>query len=147
MSLLDALNKMLADERGEEFIDGCKVSDAAAIVDLAIAYSPALEGYIGTKDLEAMMLNPRLIPQPIKPRVDGDRYFVVDAKAGTWHWLTTEQMKLARARFLLLRGYFYKHLGGFSHSDRQSILAWYFEGGVWRPDPNSPLSAALGIVA
>jgi hypothetical protein len=147
MSLLDALTNMLNKEHGEEIIDGGRVEDAAKCVDLSIAYSPVVDQYIGTIDIERMMLNPSKIPQPIKPRKDGLRYYTADPRAQTWQWFTPEQMKTARARYLLLRGYFYKHIGGFAYNDQQRVVAWYFEGGVWRPNPGTELGNAMGIVA
>jgi hypothetical protein len=145
MSLMDALNNMIVGERGEEIIDGCKVADAAKAVDLSVAHSPVVDRYVGTKDIDAMMMSPRLIPQPIKPRKDGLRYYTTNAAAGTWKWFTVDEMKTARARFLLLRGYFYKHLGRFDRGDH--VVAWYFEGGVWRPEPGTALADAIGVVA
>ncbi|HEV7298707.1 MAG TPA: hypothetical protein VGN72_05020 [Tepidisphaeraceae bacterium] len=146
MNFFDALNKRVIEERGEEIIDGCKVEDAAKCVDLSVAHSPVVAEYVGTKDVEAMLFNHRLIPEPIKPRKDGLRYYVTNPRAQTWQWFTSDEMKVARARFLLLRSYFYKRLGAFPNGDQQMVLAWYFEGGVWRPTPGSSLGDLMGVV-
>lgn len=146
MSLLDVINKLVVNERGAEVIDGFAVQDAAKCVDLTVAYSPVVAEYVGSKDIEEMDLNRRFIPQPIKPRKDGLRYYVTDPRAQTWQWFTPDEMKVARARFLLLRSHFYKRLGAFPNGDQQAVIVWYFEGGVWRPNPGTALGDLLGVL-
>lgn len=141
MSLLETVNRMLDEQLGgKEEIDGASPEAIADCVDLSIAHSPVLRGRLNMKRFGFD------IPEPIKPRKDGLRYYVADPRSQSWEWFTPEQMKVMRARFLLMRGWYYQHLGGFSHPDQQTIIAWYFEGGVWRPNADSALGKAMGLV-
>lgn len=142
MSALSSLNKMLGDmyAKDPEVIDGTDPHDLISAVDLTIAHSPVLQ------DRAEWPPHHGSIPEPVKPKKDGLRYYLSDARAQTWKWLTPDEHRLMRARFLLWRGWLYRTFDGFPYPDKQCIASWYFEGGMWRPKEGSELSKLMGIV-
>ena len=141
MSALNALQGIFDREyaKDPELIDGCDPHDFVGMIDLSIGHSPILHDRHPWPPLGD-------IPEPDKPKKDGLRYYLSWPRSHQWEWLTEESHKLMRARFLIWRGWFYKTLGGFSHPDQQKIVHWYFEGGVWRPNPDSLLYKAMGLI-
>lgn len=141
MSLLDALTQILDREyaKDPELIDGCDPREFVKFVDLSIAHSPVIHQRHPWPPMGD-------IPETDKPKQDGLRYYLVWPQSHNWEWLTTESHKLMRVRFLLWRGWLYKTFDGFSHPDKQKIVAWYFDGSMWRPEQDSPLYKAMGLV-
>lgn len=126
MSLIKVLNKIIDREtaaRGGEEIDGVNPRDAAQHVMLDLGYTPVVERYFGDMGHQ--------IPEPVRVVKDGARYCLMFGR--DYRWVSVEELKVMRARFLLLRGWYYRAFDGFSHPDKQKILAWYFKGGMWRP--------------
>ncbi len=121
-------------------IDGVSAEQAAESVDLKVAYSPiVMESWDPVK-------NGLRIPEPVKVVKDGLRYAAVWPDRHDFDWLTDQQLRVCRARFLMMKGHFYKQIRGYSHSDQQRILAWYFGGQMWQPKAGSELADALGII-
>ena len=134
--LLDHPNREYA--KDPELIDGSDPHEVAKLVDLSFAHSPILTRRYAWPPMGE-------IPEPDKPKRDGMRYYLMWPRQQQWEWLTEEAHKIARARFLLWRNWFYKTFDGFSHPEKQKIVAWYFDGQMWRPQQGSDLAKAMGL--
>lgn len=119
MSLLDELKKFIPDE----IIDGSNVADTAEIVMLDIAYSPVVEGVVDEERL------PFSIPIPVKVTDRGDgRYEIRRTDPPDFRILNEAEIKVMRARFLLLKGYYADKMDMLSYSGKQTVIALYFNG-------------------
>lgn len=123
-----------------EIIDGQNVKDAAEMVMLDIAFSPVVERPAG--DEVSLCLNP---PRTSQVEQRGDRYLIVRPEQRDFEWVDEVSLKIMRARYLLLRGYYYKQLRRLSHPVRQQVLGLYFDGGVYVPPEGSELAKLLGV--
>ena len=141
MSVPEFLQRMINELDRQEVVDGDSVSEAAAMVDLSIAYSPVVE-----ENLER--INPALsVPKPVSVLQQKDgRYRIDHPEHGDFSFVDEHQLKRMRARYLLLRGYYYRHLKALSYPTQQQVLAWYFPEGVWMPPAHSDLAKKMGIV-
>ena len=121
-------------------IDGMSAEDAAAMVDLKVAYTPiVMESWGDERDRFQ-------IPQPVKVQRDGLRYAAIWPERHDFEWLDNGRLRVCRARFLLMRGFFYKNFRTYSHPEQQKILVWYFGGQMWQPKAGSELAVAMGIL-
>jgi len=132
--LLSALEKMAGPP---EEIDGANVKETANVVDLSIAYSPVVCSRCDEFQ--------RWIPETEKPQKDGLRYYVLRPQSRDWLWISPDELKVMRARFLLMKAVFYKMFRGYSYPDRQKILHYYFDGRMWQPKEDSDLAKAMGL--
>lgn len=112
MSLLDAIKAMIP----TEVIDGCDVEQTAESVMLDIAFTPVVPEYVSGDDL---ILHP---PETVEVEKRGERYLIVRPDLHDFDWVEESRLKVMRARFLLLRGYYYRHLRSMGHQHRQQIL-------------------------
>lgn len=120
--LMAAIKKMIPDE----FIDGQNVAEIAELfVDLEAAYSPVLDvamhGDPATSHSE--------IPKPVTVTKDGNRFCLT--YVGDYQWVRPDALKIMRARYLLLRGYYAKRLDedSFGYPAKQKVLAYFFPDG------------------
>ena len=137
MSLLEALKAMIP----AEIIDGSDVEKTAEIVMLDIAFTPVVQHRHGGDDYD-LLDNP---PRPVQVEKRGERYLIVHPESHDFDWVDEKSLKAMRARFLLLRGFYYKRLRSVGHSTRQQILGLYFPEGVYLPAEGSELSKAMGL--
>ena len=122
-----------------EDIDGMSPEDAAKFVELQMGYTPIV--------LERWSGEHWDIPVPCKVITDGKKYaavwerWMLNGRNGgrDFQNLLDEQHMEARARYLLLRGYFYRHFDRYSYPEQRKIIAWYFGGVMWRPAEGSDL--------
>lgn len=132
--LANALD-MLADA-DPEMVDGARVDKIASeCVDLDVEFSPVVPCRC-----DDWQHNPPT-PSRVTKGQDG-RYWVDDLQ----QYVHVESVKIMRARYLLMRGWFWKQLRAMSHSDRQRVLSMYFEGGTWQPEEGSELAKAMHVV-
>lgn len=141
MTALDNLKQFLDGEyaKDPELIDGFDPRDFVSMIDLSVGHSPVIHDRYPWPPMGN-------IPQPDKPKRDGLRYYLAWPASQRWEWLTEESHKLMRARFLFWRGLLYRTFDGFSHPEKAQIVAWYFDGAMWRPEQDSALYKAMGLV-
>ena len=124
MGFLEALKKMIPDE----IIDGANVREVAErCVDLEIAFSPVLQ-YPPCDDF--MFGDDLDVPVPVKviARADG-RYEIRHTAPPDFEILNKDDIKVMRARYLLLRGFYNENMHSFSYSKRKAIISYYFQDG------------------
>ena len=121
MNLLDTLKNMIPDE----IIGTSNVEETAELVMLNIAFSPVVEGWIS--DDEQLLIN---IPRPIKltKRTDG-KYEIRRTNPPDFEIVDEKQVKVMRARFLLIKAYYADKMDFFDYPHRQTAIALYFPGG------------------
>lgn len=126
MSIVEALRKEVDRLQHEEKIGDACPADYVSDVDLEIAFSPVVNHSVG---------NPCHIPKPdrVEKQADG-RYLITWPEAHNFEFVDEESLKLMRARFLLLRGFYHERFKSFAPREREKILAWYFPEGMFRFD-------------
>lgn len=121
-----------------ETIDGANVRDTAKMVDLEIGFSPvvkyAFEGYQHTPS-----------PTSEVQLWSGNRYALVDAKNHDFQIIRPEELKVMRARYLLLRGYYQRNFRALHYSMQQKVGHYYFPDGLWLPAEGSELARKMEI--
>lgn len=126
--LVDQINRM-NDADGIDIIDGVRVRDVVADVMLDVAFSPV----IPTPIQDNHIFDP---PRPADViQLGNGMYGIVHGvgEQADYETVTTDALKLMRARYLLLRDHFYKRLGGMDRVTRRMVLDRFFPGGVWVP--------------
>lgn len=119
MSLIDELKKFIPDE----IIGSSNVAETAEMVMLDIAYSPVVEGVVNEEIL------PFNIPIPVKVIERGDgRYEIRRTDPPDFRILSEAEIKRMRARFLLLKAYYADKMDMLSYSEKQTVIALYFNG-------------------
>jgi len=128
MGLAEQLKVLAQGIHSEQIGEACP-ADFVEDVMLDIAYQPVVEWPVRDP------LRPIPKPRPVLARSDG-RYQIDHPEDRDFRIVEADELKLMRARYLLLRGWYYERLPSLSHSQREQVLAWYFPGGVvWlRPD-------------
>lgn len=122
MSLLDALNKLVADaeERDPEIIGGTHLSDVREAVMLEIEHTPVLPHRVSTQDLT-------YIPVPVEAvQTQGGDYILRDPSFQ--HPVSAKTLRDMRARYLLWRGHLGQSFDQLSHSKQGEVAARYFGG-------------------
>jgi len=126
MGLLEVLKEMV----GVEIIDGSNVEETTEIVDLDIAYKLFLvEDRVQQEDIELIGNIPPVALA--KKRPDGKYQIDFQSDLGPdFRIITADQAKVMRARFLLLKGFYFEHFNGMSYPQQQEIAAKYDIGWV-----------------
>jgi hypothetical protein len=76
-------------------------------------------------------LHPIPKPRAVLARSDG-KYQIDYPESRDFQIVDAAALKIMRARFLLLRGWYYQHFDGLSHPQQQAVLDWYFPEGMVR---------------
>lgn len=119
MSLLDAIRDLIP----EEIIDGNNVEETAEMVMLDIAYSPVVEFIVDEKRL---LFD---IPIPVKVINRGDgKYEIRHLDPPDFKILSANEIKIMRARFLLLKAYYADKMDILAYPEKQTVIALYFDG-------------------
>lgn len=75
------------------------------------------------------------VPTPRRVQKEGDRYCVwLPDSDQKYAWVNESSLKVMRARYLLLRGYYHSYIERFPHSLQQEIVSKFFPGGLFKPD-------------
>lgn len=124
-----------------EIVDGCNVRETAReMVDLDVEHSPVLQVPVcSERDLHID------VPRPVRVIREGSRYALVWPEQKDFQNVPEAVVKVMRARFLLTRGYYYKHFDQLPNSMQRAVVALFFGGKMWRPQAGSPLSQAMGL--
>lgn len=138
--MLSGLMAALEKQIPKESIDGHDPREVARCVMLDVAFTPVLERFVNE---ERLMFDP---PEPVEVQQDGERYMLVKPREHDFRWIDSKSLAVMRARFLLVRGYYYPRLRVLDYQTRDRVLCWYFPGGVYMPAEGSALSKALGII-
>lgn len=134
-SLLDAIRNAFP----KEIIDGSDVEATAEMVDLDIAFTPVVQHVTGGDPLLD-------VPAPVEVQKWKDgRYAIMHREHRDYDFVSEASLKIMRARYLILHGFYWRHLHAMSHPMRQEVLALYFGGGVWTPKSGSELSKMMGM--
>lgn len=125
-SLLEKLKSMIP----AEFIDGQNVDEIAKLVDLDIEFTPVVaETVSGDPAKETIAF-----PVPCRVQMEGSRWCVwIPHTDEKYRWVNDEQLKVMRARFLLLKGFYFDHLESMCHTERSRVISHFFPGGVFKP--------------
>jgi hypothetical protein len=127
MSLLDVLKSMIP----VELIDGANVDEAAKCVDLEIEFQPVLP-YPVSQD--PFVLHSE-VPTPCRVQAEGSRWCVwIPGSSEKYRWATDDQLKVMRARYLLLRGYYHRTIQDMPHGFQQEVVSKFFPGGLFKPN-------------
>lgn len=126
-SLIDQLKAMIP----VETIDGVNVDEAAEMVMLDVEFTPVVVEPFG-EDPAFSCLN--AAPFPCRVQKDGERYCVwMPHSHETYRWVEEDELKVMRARYLLLKNFYFRTLENMSHSHRAGVIAKFFPGGVFKP--------------
>lgn len=136
MSLLETLNAMLPKEAK---ILGATPEEAEKIIDLSVAYTPVLDNFILREDELYHM-----IPKPVRVVKDGLRYCLMPG-GSEYRWLDIEELKRKRARYILVKNWYYVNFKKLSYPEQQEVLGKFFKDGMWRPKEGSELSKLMGL--
>ena len=128
MSILDSLLAMMP----RETIGGVDVEQCAKEhVMLDIEFSPVLPDAISEPDTTFNFD----CPIPCRVQQEGSRYCVwIPHDQRKYQWTTANDLKVMRARFLLMRGWYANNIDRFSHPEKQRILYHFFPHGLLRVD-------------
>ncbi|MFO0801442.1 MAG: hypothetical protein U0804_28585 [Gemmataceae bacterium] len=133
--LLAALQKLIP----TEVIDGTSVDDAAGLVDLSVAHTPVVENPAGDNYQFR-------IQRPVEvQKWSGGRWAVMYRERKDFRRVTEDEVKVMRARYLLLRGYYYRSFRHLPYPGQREVTAWYFPDGLWLPEAGSDLAKAMGV--
>ncbi len=130
MGLLETLKEMV----GVEIVDGSNVEETAEMVDLDIAHKLFLvEDMVQQEDIELIVNVPSVVLA--KKRPDGKYQIDFQSESGPdFRIVTAGQAKVMRARFLLLKAFYFEHFDGMSYPQQQEIAAKYDIGWVPKSD-------------
>lgn len=134
--------------RTTESVEGHNVNDTAEMVDLTVAFGPVLPNPVtdeGGWPRCTRALSRIPVPQAVERRADGTYHL---ACAGSLETMPVSEtaLKVMRARYLLVRGFYQRHLNVMAHGERQEVVARFFPGGAWTPKPGSELAKLMGVV-
>ncbi len=119
-----------------ESIDGVSIESAVKMVDLTIGYTPVVMNQWHDERFMS-------IPRPTRVQTDGKVFAAVWPEIHDFQILSDRHHRECRARFLLLRGMFYRHFDRYCYPEQRQIVEWYFNGQMWRPKKGSELERAL----
>lgn len=119
------LEEVLKSIIGVEIIDGSNVKETAEMVDLDVAYKLFLvENMVQQEDIELVSNIPSVVLA--KKRPDGKYQIDFESESGPdFRIVTAEQAKVMRARFLLLKGFYFEKFYGLSYSQQQEVAVKY----------------------
>lgn len=115
-----------------EIIDGSNVEETAKMVDLDIEYQPVIPNPVDS-DLASLGYGGR-VPIPCRVQMEGSRWCVwIPHTNEKYRWVTDDELKVMRARFLLLKGVYYRQIQNMPHSLQQEVVSKFFPGGLFKP--------------
>ncbi len=124
--VIDILNRMIP----PELINGSDVTETAEMVELDIAYSPVVRRCTSEYNTVGAEVP---TPDKVVKRSDGN-YEIRQTDPPDFDIIKPEQLKVMRARYLLLRGFYGSNMKGFSYPVQQQIIHYYFPGGWFDMD-------------
>lgn len=129
---LQALRELVDSGLEKEVIGEISIKQVLGAVDLSIAFSPVVVNSVGDYEFN--------VPIPVKltKRDDGKyeaTYKDETGKPVNFEILEPEVVKIMRARFLLLRDYYFRRLAldNMCHSMQQEVVSRYFDGHAYIP--------------
>lgn len=146
--VLVALRDLLGERLREEKYGDTSIADVLDMVDIEVGFGMDSRGNRTTLlvvEGDWSERYQRQIPDVSYVEMNGERYMIPRPKEVDFDFLSEDSVKVARARFLLLRDYYYKRWRSVSHPMRQEAVAKFFGGSVWTPAEGSELAKAMGI--
>lgn len=141
VSAFNGLMESLAKLVPPEIIDGANVVETATVVDLTVEFTPVLPAPVGCYLEEGW--GPRFVPTPCRVQQEGARWCVwIPYSSEKYRWVTDEQLKVMRARYLLLKAFYYRTIEGMTHSQRSEVISKFFPGGLFKPSLMTALDKA-----
>lgn len=134
--LLSALKKHIPPES----IDGSDPKEVASIVMLEVEHTPVIDHPVG--DEVELLTHP---PEPVEVRKDGERYMLTWPKTHDFRFVDAESLKVMRARYIMVRNFYWRRLRTLGCETQQRVLSWYFPEGTWTPKEGSELAKAMGV--
>jgi hypothetical protein len=126
MWILEALKAMCP----KEVIDGSDVDETAKMVDLDVEFTPVLPDPVIDPETDYS----GHVPTPFRVQLDGSRYCVWTPNSPeTYRWVDEESLKVMRARYLLLRGFYHRTIEGMPYGYRQEVISKFFPDGLFKP--------------
>lgn len=125
MGIIEELKKLIPTDWITDIIDGANVEETAKMVDLDTAYKLLLvEEFVHQEDIESFSNIPPVIEA--QKLTDG-RYKINFQTAGgpDFRILTADEAKIMRARFLLLKGYYYSNFNRLTLPKQNEVAALY----------------------
>jgi len=142
MGLLEALKSEIARQHGTEDIGGSNPYDTAKMVDMDVAGQNLVVVDRVGPDWQLQPPEPTRFEKWTKP----DRWALVYPKQAHFEVVSEESIKVMRARFLLLNGWYYRHFHSLSYPTQGLVFERYIRhtfGSV--PAKGSPLGKLLGM--
>ena len=137
MGILEALKAMIP----KEVIDGSDVDETAKMVMLEVEFTPVIPHSV----IDPATKYTELVPTPCRVQLDGSRYCVwMPDSPEKYRWVDEESLKVMRARYLLLRGFYYRTIESMPHSYRQEVISKFFPGGLFKPAMFTELDSRIG---
>lgn len=136
MSLLDVLTK-LNEELDDEEVDGQLVSKTADMVDLEIAavflcVEHRHDDYTHN------------VPTVRVYEKNGERWLIPKPEDHDFEWVTEDQLKMMRARFLLMNGWYYRNFHSLPHSMKCLVHDRFLSKTHGTPpSPDSPIGKLI----
>ena len=128
MGILEQLKAMVP----VETIGGVNVEECAQNVMLDVAFAPVLP-YPLPRDPQTGLPD---CPVPCRVQQEGSRWCVwlPPDDPQKYQWVSESELKVMRARYLLLKGFFFENIEACDHHSRGLIVSRFFPGGLFKPD-------------
>ena len=137
MGILEALKAMIP----KEVIDGSDVDETAKMVMLEVEFTPVIPHSV----IDPATDYTEHVPTPCRVQLDGSRYCVwMPNSPEKYRWVDEESLKVMRARYLLLRGFYHRTNESMPHSYRQEVISKFFPGGLFKPAIFTELDSRIG---
>ena len=137
MGILEVLKAMCP----KEVIDGSDVDEIAKMVDLDVEFTPVIPHSV----IDPATDYSGHVPTPCRVQLDGCRYCVwMPDSPEKYRWVDEESLKVMRARYLLLRGFYHRTIEGMPHGYRQEVISKFFPGGLFKTAILTELDARSG---
>lgn len=146
-SVMRTIRKITDDMLEAEKYGGTSVLSVLDAVDIAIGFGMDNQGRPTTLQVvehDCTTLCEHSVPGIRNIYIHDGRYMILRPEINDFDWVTEDSVKVMRARFLLIRNYYYPLLNSLSPQSRGEAVANFFGGSVWTPKPGTAIAKALG---
>ncbi len=142
-SIVRHLKQVLDDQLADEKYGNTSVLSILDAVDILMGFD--VDNRLPVVEHNCCTFYQHSVPQTRNVEISDGRYMIVRPELTDFDWLTEESVKIMRARFLLIRGYYYPLLGSMVPQMRGEVVVKFFDGSVWTPKPGTVLATAMGM--
>ena len=148
MSALEAVKQFIDDELRSEVYGESSVYSVLDMIDIEVGFGMDEQGRRTTLpvvETRCDSMYEHAVPIPSMVEMNGERYMISRPANADFDWFSEDSVKVMRARFLLLRDYYYPRIPSMSESMRREVVSRFFGGSVWTPPAGSELAKAMGF--